>query len=232
MHNLDEWVKEFTYPLLKQKYDEEISRATGRSTRLADNYIQELFNNQNTWITITDHFGDKRSAGILSNRIVKRLKFEHGDSIDIKEQLSPNGYPTLKLSCVKKHNDEIIEAMKHELDRRDNLSKQSDYDIINNTVDTWVNDNNIALKVVGDLSVDTIKYQSGDLCVGNNDIVCDAVIARVNNDCISVSTDGVIDVIDKMEDEINELKDKLNNQNKFVLEEQKDANIEFNAFKF
>ena len=35
-----------------------------------------------------------------------------------------------------------------------------------------------------------------------------------------------------MEDEINELKDKLNNQNKFVLEEQKDANIEFNAFKF
>lgn len=226
--NLDEWVKGFSYPVLKQKYDDEITRATGRSTRLADNYIQELFNNQDTWITIKDHFNSNNAARMLSNTIVKRLKFEHGDSIDIKEQLSPYGFPTLKLTCVKKRNDDIIEAMKRELDRRDNLSKQSDNDRINNIVDTWANDNNIAVKVVDDLSVDTI---TGDWYIRNNDIVCDGVIARVNNDCISVSSDGVVNVIDKMEDEINELKDKLNNQNKFVLEKQKDANIEFNIFK-
>lgn len=226
--NLDEWVKGFSYPVLKQKYDDEITRATGRSTRLADNYIQELFNNQDTWITIKDHFNSNNAARMLSNTIVKRLKFEHGDSIDIKEQLSPYGFPTLKLTCVKKRNDDIIEAMKRELDRRDNLSKQSDNDRINNIVDAWANDNNIAVKVVDDLSVDTI---TGDWYIRNNDIVCDGVIARVNNDCISVSSDGVVNVIDKMEDEINELKDKLNNQNKFVLEKQKDANIEFNIFK-
>lgn len=229
MLNLDESVKEFSYPLLKQKYDEEISRATGRTTRLIDKYIQELFDNQNTWITIKDHFGGNCAASILSKKIVKRLKFEHGVSIDIKEQLSPCGLPTLKLNCVLKRNDDIIEAMKRELDRRDNISKQADNDRINNIVNTWVDNNIDTTKVVEDISGDLIRYVSVGNLTANSDDICIATIAK--DDCISVSTDGVIDVIDKMEDEINELKDKLNNQNKFVLEEQKDANIEFNIFK-
>lgn len=227
-NNLDEWVKEFSYPVLKQKYDEEITRATGRSTRLADNYIQELFNNQNTWITITDHFGDKRSASILSNRIVKRLKFEHGDSIDIKEQLSPNGYPTLKLSYIKKRNDDIIEAMKRELDRRDIISNQSDYDIISNTVDTWVDNNIDTTKVVEDISGNPIRWPGIGKLTVNSDDICIATIAKDN--CVSSTYDRAVDVIDKMENEINELKDKLSNQNKFVLEEQREPNIEFNIF--
>lgn len=50
-------------------------RGTGRSTRLIDIYIQELFTNKE--IIVIDHYDDLNSHRILAERICKRLTLEH-----------------------------------------------------------------------------------------------------------------------------------------------------------
>ena len=52
-------------------------RATGRTTRLVDFYIQELFNNKNTEIKIKDHTDDRRSNNYLMYKVLNRLENEH-----------------------------------------------------------------------------------------------------------------------------------------------------------
>lgn len=52
-------------------------RKTGRSTRLADSYIQQLYNNVGEWVTIKDHYISKTADSILLNIICKRLSLEH-----------------------------------------------------------------------------------------------------------------------------------------------------------
>lgn len=58
----------------EQRYLESLRR-TGRTTRLADQYIQDLFNNPGKWIVLCDHADGKVSH--LSNVINKRLALEH-----------------------------------------------------------------------------------------------------------------------------------------------------------
>lgn len=57
----------------------ERGRATGRTTRLADAYIQELFKTGN--IKIYDHHNSQQSHKRLSKIIWRRLEIEHGDCI-------------------------------------------------------------------------------------------------------------------------------------------------------
>ena len=59
-------------------------RQSGRTTRLVDKYIQELFNHNGEWITINDHtdLAIEQSYHLqmtrqLFNKIIQRLKFEH-----------------------------------------------------------------------------------------------------------------------------------------------------------
>lgn len=65
------------YEELMKKLDEHKHRATGRTTRLADYFIQELFKNPGVFITITDHSDNKQSNDILTNLIQSRLFNEH-----------------------------------------------------------------------------------------------------------------------------------------------------------
>lgn len=58
----------------EQRYLESLRR-TGRTTRLADQYIQDLFNNPGKWIVLCDH--DNGNINHLSNVINKRLALEH-----------------------------------------------------------------------------------------------------------------------------------------------------------
>jgi hypothetical protein len=57
---------------------EEVDRGTGRTTRLVDKYIQDIFNNPNKFITIEDHYPHNVAHLYLFNRISDRLKIEHG----------------------------------------------------------------------------------------------------------------------------------------------------------
>ena len=52
-------------------------RASGRTTRLIDYYVQELFKNKNTDIEIRDHNKGRMSALYLMDKIVNRIKSEH-----------------------------------------------------------------------------------------------------------------------------------------------------------
>ena len=73
------------------KYEEPKEvRKTGRSTRLADEYIQSLFKKRK--IIVMDHYPSKEANMFLFRKILRRLEFEHpnlsrfikSDSRDIK----------------------------------------------------------------------------------------------------------------------------------------------------
>lgn len=55
---------------------EERGRATGRTTRLADAFIQELFKTGHT--KIYDHYNSRQAHFRLFNIICQRLELEHG----------------------------------------------------------------------------------------------------------------------------------------------------------
>lgn len=53
-------------------------RATGRSTRLIDKYIQEFFTNPaGISVYVLDHYDDIRAHKLLLDRVISRLKIEH-----------------------------------------------------------------------------------------------------------------------------------------------------------
>ena len=53
------------------------NRATGRTTRLIDYYIQELFNHPNEEIKIVDHTNTQQSNIHLTQMILRRMYEEH-----------------------------------------------------------------------------------------------------------------------------------------------------------
>lgn len=65
--------------------DEDL-KATGRTTRLIDEYVQELFNAKiGEWICPLDHFFDYRATEWLISRLATRMKNEHGIEIEVKK---------------------------------------------------------------------------------------------------------------------------------------------------
>ena len=67
--------------------DSDSNRATGRTTRLVDYYIQKLFNNPNEEIEIIDHYNIQQSNIHLTQMILKRIYNEHiGTKIKIIKQ--------------------------------------------------------------------------------------------------------------------------------------------------
>lgn len=56
----------------------EMFKATGRSTRLVDELIQEFFEKPiGTKIPVYDHYGDRKADEFLLEMVLKRLDFEH-----------------------------------------------------------------------------------------------------------------------------------------------------------
>lgn len=103
-------------------------RHKGRTTRLIDKYIQELFNHNGEWITINDHT-DLSSEQVchlqmtrqLFDKIVQRLKFEHNygksDNITIEKRLTSDNEVQVKLT-YKHDNEEFIDDVFQELHKR------------------------------------------------------------------------------------------------------------------
>ena len=57
--------------------NEDSNRATGRTTRLVDYYIQELFNHPNEEVEIIDHTNTQQSNTHLTQLILQRMYNEH-----------------------------------------------------------------------------------------------------------------------------------------------------------
>lgn len=103
-------------------------RQKGRTTRLIDKYIQELFNNNGEWVTINDHIDltSEQECHYLMTRqlcykIIQRLKFEHNygkdDKITIDKRLTSDNKVQLKLT-YKRGNEEFIDNVFQELHKR------------------------------------------------------------------------------------------------------------------
>lgn len=72
IHRIEESFPDTTITNVLKELSE---RATGRSTRLVDEYIQELFNDGQ--IIVEDHYGTLESNRFLFDRITTRLSQEH-----------------------------------------------------------------------------------------------------------------------------------------------------------
>lgn len=53
------------------------SRATGRTTRIVDEVIQQLYRNPGKWIALFDHYYDGRSERNVFNMVMRRMESEH-----------------------------------------------------------------------------------------------------------------------------------------------------------
>lgn len=60
-------------------------KATGRTTRLADDYIQQLFKNIGNWVLVVDHFPIHKATEGLVDIIANRLISEHNIVIEINK---------------------------------------------------------------------------------------------------------------------------------------------------
>lgn len=63
---------------LLERFFKLANMATGESTRLADKYIQEQYENQNEWVVIYDHFPSREAHRQLLEIIMRRMSLEHG----------------------------------------------------------------------------------------------------------------------------------------------------------
>lgn len=85
------------------------SRLQGRTTRLIDKFIQEIYQHQGEWVTIEDHHPTKQAHRMLFDMIMRRMQFEHQDD-EVKVDLI-HGAPRIML--VKCRRD----ALQPEIDR-------------------------------------------------------------------------------------------------------------------
>ena len=93
-------------------------RATGRTTKLVDELVQEFFEQpMGTNIPVCDHYPDRKADEYLLDRFMKRLESEHptatckihrGEHITI-ERTSPTYHERVKEECGKrmKENEKI-----------------------------------------------------------------------------------------------------------------------------
>jgi hypothetical protein len=68
-------------------------RATGRTTRIIDNLIQELFTTGKC--TCIDHYDTPESSRFLAEKVVRRMTYEHSQKVIITYL---NGYSYIELN--------------------------------------------------------------------------------------------------------------------------------------
>ena len=88
---------------VQSEYIAERERQTGRTIRLVDYYIQELFKNPNSWITIKDHYDHPTAHKVILGKILKRLDSEHNIS---EKQTSRIG-----IEVIKEMNPPLIKIL-------------------------------------------------------------------------------------------------------------------------
>jgi hypothetical protein len=95
-------------------------RASGRTTRQVDDYIQKLFNAQiGEWITLFDHSGCRTGNDGLFHKIRKRMEFEHGINLEVKRESSTFAVriPESVMVDMANFRTIMIEEVEHELNK-------------------------------------------------------------------------------------------------------------------
>lgn len=105
---------------IKEEIASLAGRCIGRSTRLIDWCIQELYHRKGEWIKVIDHYGTPAADKSLLLRIARRMAEEHPfDTIEIN-------HPNNSIRLVSSVNDSInyrIEILHSCLDYFDNKKR-------------------------------------------------------------------------------------------------------------
>lgn len=92
---------------LLRQLGELANRRTGRTTRLVDEYIQKLYDNQGEWIEIHDHYpcNKRLNDRLVLDRIMQRMTIEHKyDKVEVDK-------PKNKIKLVSSSRDTVYEEM-------------------------------------------------------------------------------------------------------------------------
>ena len=82
-------------------------RASGRTTRMIDEYIQELYNHQGEWIEITDHWPTHRASDNILRKIIQRMELEHKtDKFEIRR------IPSLRMKLISCARDSVDDELR------------------------------------------------------------------------------------------------------------------------
>ena len=92
---------------LKNQVVELKYRATGRTTRLVDEYIQKIYKNKGEWVKIADHYPSKQAGKMLADKVAARLKAEHSN--DEFKYRRVYGFEIMLVSCVR---DSVLDELK------------------------------------------------------------------------------------------------------------------------
>ena len=94
-------------------------RSTGRTTRIIDEYIQELYRHQGEWIEIKDHYASPQADRMVLNKIMARMELEHpDDKVNVDKSRK-----TQKLMLVTCRRDSLMTEIKRLQYEIDELSK-------------------------------------------------------------------------------------------------------------
>lgn len=59
-------------------------RMTGKTTRMVDEFVQKLYENEGEWVGIYDHYPSIQAHRMVLQKVIKRMGFEHPqDKIEI-----------------------------------------------------------------------------------------------------------------------------------------------------
>lgn len=82
-------------------------RATGRTTRLVDEYIQQIYNNQGEWVRIADHYPSMQADKVVFDNVCGRLKYEHSsDEFKVRKMY---GFEIMLVKCAR---DGVVDDMR------------------------------------------------------------------------------------------------------------------------
>lgn len=109
---------------LKEDYE---YRATGRTTRLVDDYIQKLYENTGRFVEIVDHYPSRTADLHLCSKIISRMENEHPhDKLRIVRNAFPPKIMVLpakpdkyrdeerkRLLCQIRESEKNVDAMGH-----------------------------------------------------------------------------------------------------------------------
>lgn len=100
-------------------------RATGRTTRLVDEYIQKIYENKGEWVKIADHYHSKQADKMLADKVAERLKAEHSN--DEFKYRRVYGFEIMLVSCVRDGVlDKVIRINQEIAELENQLKKMKD----------------------------------------------------------------------------------------------------------
>lgn len=82
-------------------------RATGRTTRIVDEYIQKIYENKGEWVEIADHHYSMKANKMVADKVTARLKYEH--SSDEFKYRRVKGFEIMLVSCAR---DGVVDDMR------------------------------------------------------------------------------------------------------------------------